>query len=91
MRALKLLLIGASLACSACGTTGDTLEEAEPVLVEHEPALTPEPETSPPGASDERSIEGEVPLAVAESEQPEIDASADELEEVIVEAPRGRH
>jgi hypothetical protein len=91
MRALKLLLIGASLACSACGTTGDTLEEAEPVLVEHEPALAPEPETFPPGASDERSIEGEVPLAVAESEQPEIDASADELEEVIVEAPRGRH
>jgi hypothetical protein len=91
MRALKLLLIGAALACSACGTTGDTFEEAEPVLIEQEPAAAPQPETPQADARDERGVEGEVPLAVAESEQPEIDASPDELEEVVVEAPRGRH
>jgi hypothetical protein len=92
MRVTKALLITVSLlACSACGTTGGTLEEAEPVLVEEESPVAPEPEAAPNASPETRHVEGEVPLVVAESEQPAVDDSGDELEEVIVEAQRGRH
>ena len=92
MRVAKALLIAVLLvACSACGTTGGTLEEAEPVLVEEEAPVAPEPEAAPGASPETRHVEGEVPLVVAESEQPAVDDSGDELEEVIVEAPRGRH
>ena len=87
MRVSRILLLVATLACSACATTPGGWEEAEPVLIE-EPATTPAP--APEESKDAKAVEGEVPLAVAETEQPTID-QPDELEEVIVEAPRLRH
>ena len=91
MRPLTALLIAASLACSACATTGGAPDEAEPVLFEEETPVAPEQSAVPGDSRVAPSVEGEVPLVVAESEQPAVDESGDELEEVIVEAPRGRH
>jgi len=88
MRVLKVLLIVASLACSACGTTGGALEEPEPVLAVENPSLSQETPESP---KDKEGVEGEVPLVVAESERPETATSGNALEEVVVQAPRGRH
>lgn len=88
MRFLKLLPLVAALACSACTTTGRTVDEAEPVLFEDGtsiPLEAPEPPKAP------EAPEGEVPLAVARTEQPELPAPVGELEEVIVQAARGRH
>jgi hypothetical protein len=89
MRVLKVcLVVIAALAGSACGTTGGALEEAaEPVVFEAE--TPPAREGTEALPNDTASVEGEVPRAVAESEKP--DPGDDELEEVIVEAPRGRH
>ena len=88
MRVLKVLLIVASLACSACGTTGGALEEPEPVLAAEDPSLSQETPESP---KETEGVEGEVPLVVAESERPETATSGNALEEVVVQAPRGRH
>jgi len=88
MRVLKVLLIVASLACSACGTTGGALEEPEPVLAVEVPSVSQE---TPERPKDTEGVEGEVPLAVAESERPETATSGNALEEVVVQAPRGRH
>jgi hypothetical protein len=89
MRALKTLLIATCLGCAGCGTTGGTLEEPEPVLMPQDDAALP---TEPlEGPEQTRPSEGEVPLAVAESERPQAPALDRELEEVIVEAPRERH
>lgn len=93
MRALKVFLIGVVLGCAGCATTGGTPEEAEPVVIEEEPAPAPESMAAitlePP--REEPGVEGEVPVTVAESERPGAAVTAEELEEVIVEAPRGRH
>jgi hypothetical protein len=88
MRVLKVLLIVACFACSACGTTGGGLEEAEPVLTAED---FPQSQETPESPKDTKEVEGEVPLAVAESEHPEKAASGNALEEVVVEAGRGRH
>lgn len=89
MRVLKIcLIVVAAWACSACGTTGGAFEEAaEPVVFEAQAPTAPE--ATEALSKDTTSVEGEVPLVVAESETP--DPAGDELEEVIVEAPRGRH
>jgi hypothetical protein len=88
MRVLKVLLIVAYLACSACGTTGGVLEEAEPILTEE--VFSP-PQGTVEGPKETQGVEGEVPLVVAESERPQTATSGNALEEVVVEAPRGRH
>src|SRR5688572_24656183 len=88
MRVLKVLLLVASVACSACGTMGGALEEPEPVLAVEDPSLSQETPESP---KDTEGVEGEVPLVVAESERPETATSGNALEEVVVPAPRGRH
>ena len=88
MRVLKVLLIVASLACSACGTTGGALEEPEPVLAVEAPSLSQETSEGP---KETKEVEGEVPLVVAESERPETATSGNALEEVVVQVPRGRH
>ena len=88
MRVLKALLIVALSACSACGTTGGAVGDAEPALSEHD--LLPS-QKAPDTLDDTLEPEGEVPRAVAESERPEKVASGVEFEEVLVEAPRGRH
>lgn len=84
--ALTLML--ASLICAGCASTGGDSEEIEPTLIDT-PAEAPTSteETTPPideGAS--KQEEGEVPLAVAESEQPE-----GPPEEVVVEGRRLPH
>src|SRR5690606_17364976 len=92
MRVLKAFLItAAALACAACGTTGGVAEEPEPILIGSEPVLPvemPALEASTRAGSQE-GAEGEVPVAVAETERPQ--APAEDLEEVVVEAQRERY
>ena len=89
MRVLKVILIVASLACSACGTTGGAVEEAEPVLTEQE--IPPAAQEIPEPPKETEGVEGEVPVVVAESERPQDATSGIAIEEVVVQAPRGRH
>jgi hypothetical protein len=96
--AVQALLIGISLLCAACTTTGGGSDEGEPVSVRDESPALEEPE--PPmqqeaqaGAERARvaaEAEGEVSLAIAETEQRENVPVVDELEEVVVEAARER-
>ncbi len=85
------ILAAASLAISGCATTGDAGDEAEPTLIESAPAEVAEPSesTEPQVAQEEESKqqEGEVPLAVAESEQEEEAPPP----EVVVQGSRNRH
>jgi hypothetical protein len=84
IRALLLLL---SLICAGCATTGGAGEESDPTIIDTpaEPASEPvasnaaDP-TAPPVS---REQEGEVPLAVAESEQPQTEQSATEAADEI--------
>jgi hypothetical protein len=88
VRAARFLLIFGLLMCTGCATTGVAVDEAEPVIAEELPSRdvpeTPDAEEAP------GEEEGEVPLAVAESESRESSAPADQLAEVIVQAP-ARH
>ncbi|HET9693710.1 MAG TPA: hypothetical protein VFP48_04955, partial [Steroidobacteraceae bacterium] len=88
MQALNVLLVVACLSCAACATPGGTQEEPEPVLIVDEPPLPQEPSQT---AQDAKAQEGEVPRVVAETERPAAATSEEELEEVVVEAPRERH
>jgi len=81
--ALSLLIL-ASLIVSGCATRGAT-GEIEPPLIDAERAPpAAEPAASPEGGS--KQEEGEVPLAVAESEQPEKAPN-----EVVVQGSRSRN
>jgi len=86
------LLILASLIFAGCATTGGATDETEPTLIDAErvpPAETAASieETAPIAEEGSKQEEGEVPLAVAESEQPD-EAS----EEVVVQGRSGnRH
>lgn len=83
-----VLVVTASLLCAACATTGGAIEDGEPVAVEE--GATPAGE--PPDATLEKDPDGgEVPLAVAETARPHVVSPDDEIEEVVVEAPRERH
>jgi hypothetical protein len=93
------LLILASLTFAGCTTTGGGA--AEPTLIDEEPAPPAEvaaavEEAAPAAEEGSKQEEGEVPLAVAESEQPE-EAPRDEASreeappEVVVQASRKRH
>lgn len=87
-RAVQVLLILASLACATgCETTGGAVDEGEPVVVQYE--LVPQEVTAAP--MDTGGAEGEVPLAVADSERPEDMSPDKELEEVVVRGQRLRH
>src|SRR5262245_51527792 len=99
--ALTLLLL-ASLFSAGCATTGGAKEEADPTVIDAEPA--PGAETAAvvedaAASADEvsKQEEGEVPLPVAESEQPEEAAKPDQAHpdeaprEIVVEASRQRH
>jgi hypothetical protein len=84
MKKAALTFVLASLICAGCATTGG-VEENEPTLID--PAGVPATEVAaaieeapPTAAEGSKQEEGEVPLAVAESEQPD-----DKPEEVIVE------
>ena len=51
MRALKAFLVATCLACTACGTTGGTVDEGEPVLVDEVPTPPRDAAGSPPAAA----------------------------------------
>jgi hypothetical protein len=82
--ALTLLTL-AFLVFPGCTTTGGAPAEIEPPVIEPVQAL---PAAQPAPVADEGSKqeEGEVPLAVAESEKPETAPK-----EVVVHGPRSRH
>jgi hypothetical protein len=69
------LLVLISLICAGCTTTGGATGENEPTLIDAERALPAEAAasiegTTPLAGGGSKQEEGEVPLAVAESEQP---------------------
>jgi hypothetical protein len=75
----------AFLISPGCTTTGSATGEIEPTVIEPERAPSA-PEAAPIAEAGSKQEEGEVPLAVAESEQPEKAPN-----EVVVHGPRGRH
>ena len=87
-RAVRALLILASLAgVAGCETTGGAVDEGEAVVIQDE--LVPAEATAVP--IDQGGADGEVPLAVAESERSEDASAGEEIEEVVVQAQRERH
>ncbi len=73
---LPALLIVATLFSAGCATTGDADEESEPTVMEPLPEVSDEAaeaiaETAPVAEEESKEKEGEVPLAVAETEQAE--------------------
>ena len=93
LKTANFLPILGLLLCAACTTMGTAVDEAEPVIVEEssrqEVLGTPEPADAA-DAADAPEEEGEVPLAVAQSETRDSSVPADELAEVVVLAP-ARH
>jgi hypothetical protein len=79
------LLILISLAFAGCATTGGSSEELEPTVVDAERA-PPAEETGPVADEGSKQQEGEVPLAVAKSEQLE-----KAPKEVVVQGSRNRN
>ncbi|HET8692135.1 MAG TPA: hypothetical protein VFM30_08390, partial [Steroidobacteraceae bacterium] len=88
--AARALVAGISILCAGCATLEGAPEEAEAPFIAEEPAMPEEPELA---AHEEESPEaqatdGEVPLAIAESELPELSAPAIELDEIVVSVQR---
>jgi hypothetical protein len=75
----------AFLILPGCTTTGGAAGEIEPTVLEPEQA-PPAAQTASIADEGSKQEEGEVPLAVAESEQPDTAPK-----EVVVHGPRGRH
>ena len=85
MKKTALTLILTSLILAGCATTGDN-DENEPTVTDEAPAAEVAAaieEAAPPPDESSKQEEGEVPLPVAESEQP-----TTPTEEVIVQATR---
>jgi hypothetical protein len=83
---LLALLILATLFLAGCATSGGTRDEAEPTVMDPLPEVSEEPvatiaEIAPVAEAESKETEGEVPLAVADSEQ--ADAA---IAEVVVQA-----
>ena len=87
-KAALTLAVLASLICAGCTTTGGANDEPEPTLIEAPPAETAASleEAAPVAESGSKQEEGEVPIAVAESEHP-----AEAPKEVVVQGSRNRH
>ena len=64
------------------------VDEGEPVLVEEVPTPPRDAAGSPPAA---KAAGGDVPAVVTGATQPGVDQPDEEMEEVLVEAPRERH
>src|SRR5262249_8132033 len=79
------LLVLSFLMFPGCTTTGGAAAEMEPTVIEPDPAPVAE-ETAPVADEGSKQEEGEVPLAVAESEQ-----SEPAPKEVVVHGSRARH
>jgi len=89
---LLALLILAVLFSAGCATTGGADEESEPTVMDPSPEVSDEvaatiPEIAPVAAAQSKEQEGEVSLAVAESEQ----ADAPIAEVVVQGRVRQRH
>jgi hypothetical protein len=90
----RLTMLGmaamAGLALGGCATTGSESDESDPILIDTpvvEPSDAAEAaDDSAPPEEESKQQEGEVPLAVAESEQPE-----EPPPEVVVRGTRNRH
>src|SRR5215203_4452153 len=70
---LALLVCVSSLFCAACETTGEVIDEGEPVVMEEGPVpeeVAEVPADKSTGEAIDKNTEGEVPLVVAESERP---------------------
>ncbi len=82
------ILLLAALILAGCATTGAPDEDTEPTVVDAAPEPQPAPEEAAPNAETEsKQQEGEVPIVVAESEQPD-----DGVPEVVVQGHIGsRH
>jgi hypothetical protein len=95
LRSAALILLAlASLIGAGCATTGSDDDESEPTLIDSAPAASAEAsaavEEAPPAEDDtSKQEEGEVPIPVAETEQPE--AAPETPKEVIVQGSRARH
>ncbi|MEO8306650.1 MAG: hypothetical protein ABI616_01250 [Pseudomonadota bacterium] len=90
--AVRRILILGLLVCAGCTTTSTLVEEGEPTLVAEEQPSPQELETqeAPEAAEGAVQEEGEVAIAVAESEHRESTPASEELGEVVVRA-RARH
>ena len=94
MKTAALTLVLTSLLCAGCATTGGDTEKNEPTLIDAEPAAPAEvaaaiEETIPVADEGSKQEEGEVPLAIAESEQPNVaPPEAAPPEEVVVQGRR---
>jgi hypothetical protein len=85
MCVIRALMVILSLICAGCATTGGADEESEPTVID----AVPEPADVPAAtaAGESKQEEGEVPLAVAESEKAD-----DSPAEVVVQGHiRNRH
>lgn len=80
---IRPLLLFMLLILAGCATTLGSREEAEPTLVEAPPEPTAEPEATP-AVEESKQEEGEVPLAVAETE-PETTPTEPGVPEVVVQ------
>ena len=89
---IRILLVLVSLISAGCATTGGAGEESDPTLIDAVPDAPAEATDSiaaedPKQPEESKQQEGEVPLAVAESEQPD-----DSVAEVVVQGHiRNRH
>jgi hypothetical protein len=93
--AVQALLLAFTLLCAACATPGSPADEGEPTSILAEAPAVDEPAVPAAEPAEDPATdteEGEVSLAVAESERRDEPQPADELAEVVVEArPRDRH
>ena len=88
---VRILLIFVALISTGCATTGGGVEESDPTVIDAEPEVPAEAAVTaaedPKPQEESKQQEGEVPLAVAEAEQPEA-----AMAEVVVQAKvRMRH
>jgi hypothetical protein len=87
---IRILLVLVALICAGCATTGDAGEESEPTLIDAAPE--PTAEAAPVIEQESKQQEGEVPLAVAETEKAESEQPEDSVAEVVVQGHiRNRH
>ena len=88
---IRILLVLAALFLAGCATTEGAEEDTEPTVIDAAPEPVPEP-ASPAAEPESKQQEGEVPLAVAESEQPEAAPADESIAEVVVQGHiRNRH
>ena len=88
---IRTLLILISLVVAGCATSGGGIDETDPTVIDAVPDVIAETVAAedPKNPEESKQQEGEVPLAVAETETPQVDES---LAEVVVQGHvRTRH